>query len=65
MEFRKRRPQLTGQVHDEVVLTVKKGYREEVIKLLKEAIAVVNEELKLNRELDVDVQFGQSYADIH
>lgn len=65
MEFRKKRPQLTGQMHDEVILTVKKGHREKVVKLLKDAIAVVNEELKLNRELDVDVQFGDSYASIH
>ena len=65
MEFRKKRPQLTGQMHDEVILTVKKGYREQVVKLLKDAIQVVNEELKLNRELDVDVQFGSSYAAIH
>jgi hypothetical protein len=65
MEFRKKRPQLTGQMHDEVILTVKVGYREQVIKLLKDAIVAVNEELKLNRELDVDVQFGDSYASIH
>lgn len=65
MEFRKTRPQLTGQMHDEVILTVKKGYREQVVKLLKDAIVVVNGELKLNRELDVDVQFGDSYASIH
>ncbi|MNI06789.1 DNA polymerase I [compost metagenome] len=65
MEFRKKRPQLTGQMHDEVILTVKKGYREQVVKLLKDSIVVVNDELKLNRELDVDVQFGDSYASIH
>ncbi|MNV38782.1 hypothetical protein D3C71_1303450 [compost metagenome] len=65
MEFRKTRPQLTGQFHDEVILTVKVGYREQVVKLLKDAIKVVNSELKMNRELDVDVQFGQSYAGIH
>lgn len=65
MEFRKKRPQLTGQFHDEVILTVKVGHREQVIKLLKDAIKVVNSELKMNRELDVDVQFGQTYAGIH
>lgn len=65
MEFRKRRPQLTGQMHDEIIVTIKKGHREELIKLLKDAIKVVNEELRLNRELDVDVQFGDSYATIH
>lgn len=65
MEFRKKRPQLTGQMHDEVILTIRKGSREKCIKLLKDAIAVVNDKLKLNRELDVDVQFGDSYASIH
>ena len=63
--FRAIRPQLTGQMHDEVILTVKKGHRDECVKLLKEAVQLVNKQLKLNRDLDVDVQFGQSYADIH
>ena len=65
MEFRKRRPQLTGQMHDEIIVTIKKGHREELTKLLKEAVAVVNDELKLNRELDISVEFGDSYASIH
>ena len=63
--FRQFRPQLTGQMHDEVILTVKKGYRGEVTKLLKDAIQLTNTQLKLNRELNVDVQFGSSYAEIH
>lgn len=63
--FRKIRPQITGQMHDEVILTVKKGYRDEVTKLLKDAIVLTNKQLKLNRDLDVDVQFGNSYAEIH
>ncbi len=63
--FRQIRPQLTGQMHDEVILTVKKGYRDEVTKLLKGAIQLTNKQLKLNRELDIDVQFGDSYAEIH
>ncbi len=49
----------------EVILTVKKGNRDKVTKMLKEAIAKTNEQLKLNRDLDVDVQFGNSYAEIH
>lgn len=64
-EFRKKRPQLTGQMHDEVILTIKKGSRDKCIALLTEAIKVVNDKLKLNRELEVDVQFGDSYASIH
>ena len=60
-----KRKQLNGQFHDEVVLEIKKGYREQAVKLLKWAIKEVNSSLKLNRELDVDVQFGGNYAEIH
>jgi hypothetical protein len=64
-KFTEKRSQLTGQMHDEVILTVKKGYREQCEKLLRESIAEVNEELNLNRELDIDCQFGNSYSEIH
>lgn len=49
----------------EIILTVKKGNREQCEKLLRDAIKATNEELKLNRELDIDVQFGDNYAEIH
>ena len=62
---RSKRPQLTGQFHDEIILCVKKGNRDACTKLLKWAVNETNKELKLNRELDVDVQFGDSYAEIH
>lgn len=64
-EFFEERKQLTAQFHDEVVLEIKKGNRERCVKMLKDAIARVNDKLKLNIKLDVDVQFGDSYADIH
>ena len=60
-----KRPQITGQFHDEVILELKVGNREAMTKLLKWAVAQVNDELKLNRDLDVDVDFGVTYADIH
>lgn len=60
-----RRPQVTGQFHDEFILNVKKGNREAITKFLNDVIREVNEELKLNRELGISVQFGDSYADIH
>lgn len=63
--FRKIRPQITGQMHDEVILCVPEGKREEIKKLLKDSIVKTNKQLKLNRELDVDVQFGDNYAKIH
>ncbi len=63
--FRSKRPQLTGQMHDEVILTIEKGTRLEIEKLLKDSIKKTNRQLKLNRELDIDVQFGDNYAEIH
>lgn len=63
--FRAKRPQLTGQFHDEVIITIKQGFREQAEKLLRDAIAEVNNQLKLNRELGIDVQFGARYSDIH
>lgn len=61
----KDRPQLTGQFHDEIILCVKKGYREEIKSWLKQTIKEVNDILNLDRELDIGVEFGDSYADIH
>lgn len=64
-EFRNKRSQLTGQFHDEIIACLKEGYEERYEKLLKDSIKAVNEKLKLNVKLDVDVQFGKTYADIH
>jgi DNA polymerase family A len=64
-EFRKKRSQLTGQFHDEVILCIKKGSEEKCRNLLNEAIEEVNKQLKLNIRLSVDIQFGQTYAEIH
>jgi len=60
-----KREQLTAQFHDELVLNVKKGYRKEVEQLIRWAIKETNKELRLNRELDIDVQFDNNYAGIH
>lgn len=60
-----RRPQLTAQFHDEVILELVKNNRERMIKILKDSIADVNEELQLNRDLDCDVDFGPDYSEIH
>lgn len=62
---RSKRPQLTAQFHDEIVLHPKLGFREKCEKLLRDAIKQLNDRLKLNRELDIDVQFGNRYSDIH
>lgn len=64
-EVRRKRKQMTGQFHDEGIWEIKKGHREEMKALLLDAIERVNQRLKLNIQLSVDVQFGDSYADIH
>jgi hypothetical protein len=63
--FRSKRPQLTAQFHDECVLEIKKGFRDKAEKLLRGAIAELNNNLQLNRELGIDVQFGDRYSSIH
>lgn len=60
-----KRPQVTGQFHDEFILEVRKGHRDEVKELLNWAIGRVNEVLKLNRELGVGIDFGPDYSTIH
>lgn len=59
------RPQVTGQFHDEFILEVKKGCREEITSFLEGVIEEVNEYLNLNRRLDCEVHFGSRYSDIH
>jgi len=65
MEILKRTKTLLAQFHDEVILDVPCAYREGITKLLKECVKEVNKKLNLNRELDVDVDFGKTYAEIH
>tara|TARA_R110000796_G_scaffold44892_3_gene109091 strand:+ start:659 stop:2596 length:1938 start_codon:yes stop_codon:yes gene_type:complete len=59
------RNQLTAQFHDEVILELKKGNREAMTKILGIAMDRVNAELNLNRDLGFDVDYGDSYANIH
>jgi DNA polymerase I-like protein with 3'-5' exonuclease and polymerase domains len=60
-----RRPNIVGQFHDESINYVKKGDEEIHEKVLRWAIAQANKKLKLNVALDIDVQYGARYADIH
>lgn len=60
-----KRPNIVGQFHDESINRVPKGEEQEHETALRWAIRKVNEKLKLNIELDIDVQFGYRYADIH
>lgn len=63
--YRKKRPQLTAQFHDETIQCLKLGFRSQCTDLLKGAIKEVNDKLQLNVILDVDVKFGAKYSDIH
>ncbi len=63
--IRAKRDQLTAQFHDEIVICVKKGFRDRCEKLLRTCIKEVNDKLKLNRQLDIEVQYGDNYAQIH
>jgi len=60
-----KRPQLTGQMHDEIILEIVKGNRDKAEALLKWAIDETNKLLKLNVKLDVSIQFGDTYGQIH
>ena len=60
-----RRPNIIGQFHDESINCIKKGQEKDHEETLKWAIGKVNEKLKLNIDLDVDVKFGSRYSDIH
>jgi DNA polymerase I-like protein with 3'-5' exonuclease and polymerase domains len=59
------REQLTGQFHDEWIILVREGHRDDCDKLIRRAIDRTNEELKLNRELDISIQYGKRYSEIH
>lgn len=60
-----KRPNIVGQFHDESINRIKKGEEKEHESVLRWAIDKVNEKLKLNIKLDIDVQFGYKYSDIH
>lgn len=56
---------IIGQFHDEFVARLKVGQRDRCSKVINWAMEKTNEELKLNRELGCDIQYGKTYADIH
>lgn len=56
---------ICGQFHDEIILPLKIGEEDEVKNNLYKAIEEVNNNLKLNVQLGVSVQFGYRYSEIH
>lgn len=53
------------QYHDEMVALVEEGKEEETKEIVEQAMVKVNNLLKLNVEISVDVQFGNNYAEVH
>lgn len=60
-----KRKQLTAQFHDEVILELQEGKKEQIVEILKQSIQEVNKNLRLNRDLDCDISFGKDYSQIH
>lgn len=58
-------PKLNFQFHDEVGIFFKEGYEQFMEDVLRGAIQKVNDFLQLNVTLDIDVQFGKNYAEVH
>lgn len=56
---------VTGQFHDEIVLALYPDQREMISERLIDAINKTNAKLKLNSQLDIDIQHGDNYASIH
>ena len=56
---------IVGQFHDEIIALVKEENKERAAGVMRWAIEQTNKELKLNRELDIDTQYGYNYAEIH
>jgi DNA polymerase I-like protein with 3'-5' exonuclease and polymerase domains len=63
--YRSHRSNIVGQFHDESINVVKKGDEDEHTLVLKWSIKRLNEQLKLNVDLGIDIQYGQNYAEVH
>jgi DNA polymerase I-like protein with 3'-5' exonuclease and polymerase domains len=61
----KERPQLTGQFHDEGIWEINPEEKEKMEELLKNSINEANQYLNLNIDLDIGIQFGNNYGEIH
>lgn len=63
--LRSRGVPVCAQMHDEICAALKIGRRERATRILRQAIDATNDELKLNRELDISIDFGPNYSTIH
>lgn len=60
-----KRPNIIGQFHDEICTRIPLGEEQVQEETLRWAIDKVNDKLKLNIKLDISVQTGLKYSDIH
>lgn len=58
-------PHLQGQFHDELVIDHPEEMKDYIKDLLEASMDKVNKRLGLNSPLGIDVQFGETYADVH
>jgi DNA polymerase I-like protein with 3'-5' exonuclease and polymerase domains len=63
--YRTRRSNIVGQFHDESINVIRKGEENVHTSTLQWAIEKLNEQLKLNVDLGIDIQYGNTYADVH
>ncbi len=63
--YRQESSQITSQFHDEIVCTPLLKDVKITEKRLQDALELTNVQLKLNRRLDIGIQAGLRYADIH
>jgi len=63
--YRNKRSNIIGQFHDESINLIKEGEEKEHTEVLKSAVQRLNEQLKLNVSLGIDVQYGNNYAEVH
>lgn len=54
-----------GQFHDEIIFSIRPQDKEYVREILYLSISETNSNLLLNRDLDIDIQFGDNYSQIH
>ena len=63
--YRTKRSNIIGQFHDESINLVKIGEEDKHTEVLSWAIEKLNDELKLNVNLGIDIQYGNLYSEIH
>lgn len=59
------KPMLLATFHDECIYECHKRDEDFMRGLVKDSIEDVNKAMRLNVDLDCDIQFGETYADIH